>query len=141
MYRVVFCPNDGLLAEAEILAKEWDMPIQIGDSKRTEELEFDRSVVSTIAIPVEHHFEFHIEYDELEVNSNYRINYINDFNNCKEVKLSIYKDDKSWELPSFLRDDHSLVTSVTPASSGVYTLKAYLGDTLLASDQFEVTGE
>ena len=129
-----------MLSEAESLAKEWDMPIQIGDSGRTIDLDFDRSVVSSIAIPVEHHFEFNLDYDDLTVNSNYRINYVNDYENCKDVKLFVYKDDKSWELPTFLRDDHSLVTAVTPSTEGVYTLKAYRGDTLLASDQFEVTG-
>lgn len=141
MYRVVFCPNEEMLAEAESLAKEWDMPIQIGESGRTEFLEFDRSVVSTIAIPVDHNFEFHFDYDEITVNNSYRINYINDYKNCKDIKLFIFKEDKSWELSTFLRDDHSLVTSVVPSSVGIYTLKAYQGETLLASDQFEVTGE
>lgn len=141
MYRVVFCPNNSLLEEAETLAKEWDMPIQIGDSGRTESLDFDRSVVSTIAIPVEHHFEFNIEYDEVTVGGNYRINYVNDFVECKEVKLFVHKGENSWELTTFLRDDHALVTSVIPNSPGVYTLKAYQGDRLLASDEFGVDGE
>jgi hypothetical protein len=60
---------------------------------------------------------------------------------CKEVKLFVHKGENSWELTTFLRDDHALVTSVIPNSPGVYTLKAYQGDRLLASDEFGVDGE
>jgi hypothetical protein len=57
MERVVFCPSDDLLAEAEEMASLWQVPVQVGDSPRTEILKFDRSEVGILNIPTNQFFE------------------------------------------------------------------------------------
>ena len=51
MQRVVYCPTEDNLEEAQIIAKSGSMPIQIGDSQKTQNLEFDRTSVSILLIP------------------------------------------------------------------------------------------
>jgi RsiW-degrading membrane proteinase PrsW (M82 family) len=51
LQRVVYCPTEDNLEEAQILAKTGNIPIQIGDSKKTQDLEFDRTSVSILLIP------------------------------------------------------------------------------------------
>lgn len=51
MQRVVYCPSEENLEEAQILAKSGNIPIQIGDSQKTQDLEFDRNSVSILLIP------------------------------------------------------------------------------------------
>ena len=51
MQRVIYCPSEENLEEAQILAKTGNIPIQIGDSQKTQDLEFDRNSVSILLIP------------------------------------------------------------------------------------------
>ena len=47
----MYCPTEENIEEAQILAKTGNIPIQIGDSKKTQDLEFDRTSVSILLIP------------------------------------------------------------------------------------------
>jgi hypothetical protein len=51
LQRVIYCPSEENLEEAQILAKTGNIPIQIGDSQKTQDLEFDRNSVSILLIP------------------------------------------------------------------------------------------
>jgi hypothetical protein len=51
LQRVVYCPSEGSLEEAQTVAKSGNIPIQIGDSQKTQDLEFDRNSVSILLIP------------------------------------------------------------------------------------------
>jgi hypothetical protein len=51
LQRVVYCPTEESLEEAQILAKTGNIPIQIGDSQKTQNLEFDRTSISILLIP------------------------------------------------------------------------------------------
>ena len=53
MYRVVFCPDEGRMEEAETMAKDSSLPILVGRNGRLEGVEFDDSTVSVIEVPVE----------------------------------------------------------------------------------------
>jgi len=57
MERVVFCPSDEHLAEAEEMGELWRVPVQVGDSARTSVLKFDRSVVGILNIPTVQRFD------------------------------------------------------------------------------------
>jgi len=57
MERVVFCPSDEHLAEAEEMGELWCVPVQVGDSARTSILKFDRSVVGILNIPTVQRFD------------------------------------------------------------------------------------
>lgn len=48
MSRLVYCPSENCLEEAEKLAKELKLPILIGDSSQTVNLNFDRTKVQII---------------------------------------------------------------------------------------------
>ena len=48
MSRIIYCPSSDLLDEAEKLAKELKLPILVGDSPQTVNLNFDKSKVQTI---------------------------------------------------------------------------------------------
>lgn len=49
--RLVYCPSEDMLAEAEQLAKNCGVPIVIGDNAFTSNLDFDRSVVQVVSAP------------------------------------------------------------------------------------------
>ena len=59
MGRVVFCPSDEHLAEAEEMAVLWRVPVQHGDSALTSTLEFDRTAVGIVNIPTIQRFDMH----------------------------------------------------------------------------------
>ena len=48
MSRLVYCPSENCLEEAEKLAKELKLPILVGDSSQTVNLNFDRTKVQII---------------------------------------------------------------------------------------------
>jgi hypothetical protein len=57
MERIVFCPSDEHLAEAEEMGSLWRVPVQVGDSAHTEALKFDRSKVGILNIPTNQFFD------------------------------------------------------------------------------------
>lgn len=85
MDRYVFCPNDSMLEEALAMASEWSLPILNGDSPRSEAVDFDRSKVSVINIPIFE--EFHGCPDTIEANMAYSFRYRNDFFDCSKIEI------------------------------------------------------
>lgn len=55
MDRVIFCPDESFLAEAERLSRLHVAPILIGDNERTSRLLFDREKPIPLSIPVDHY--------------------------------------------------------------------------------------
>lgn len=51
MQRLIFCPNNEMLEEAEEISKKNRLPIVVGENYYTLQVKFDRSIVSTICIP------------------------------------------------------------------------------------------
>lgn len=52
MRRVIFVPHEQELDKAEYLSKLTQLPIQIGDSPLTVELEFNRKNIQILSIPI-----------------------------------------------------------------------------------------
>ena len=51
MKRVIYAPSKGDLSRADSLARELNLPIQVGDSISTSEMEFDRKELQVLMIP------------------------------------------------------------------------------------------
>lgn len=51
MRRVIFCPNESLLPEAETLSKKSNLPINIGLFEEIEDLSFDQGKVQILEVP------------------------------------------------------------------------------------------
>ena len=56
MDRVIYCPSEEMLPEAERLSRLHLLPILLGENERTIDLEFDRSKPIPLTIPVSHFF-------------------------------------------------------------------------------------
>jgi len=49
--RLVYCPTEEMLEEAELLAKTCGVPIVVGDNAFTSSLDFDRTIVQIVSSP------------------------------------------------------------------------------------------
>lgn len=87
MDRVVYCHSEESIDEATKLAHEWSLPIQIGDSGRTENLDFDRTKVSVIQIPI--HNCFSDLPAVVKPMTPLVLHYLNDFIDCSPVEFFI----------------------------------------------------
>jgi hypothetical protein len=132
MDRIVYCQSEEQLKEAEELAKEWSLPIQIGDSERTKSIEFDRSKPCVVVVPVNNGFMMNMPDI---VNHAFPIvfDYLNDFEIIDNCELVVTKGDKECACSSFLRDKHSLIGSFTPEESGEFLIQVLKGGKLLDS--------
>lgn len=87
MDRLVYCNSEESLEEAIKLAEEWRLPIQIGDSGRTENLDFDRTKVSVIQIPIHNCFS---DFPEIvKPMAPFVLHYFNDFIDCSPLEFVI----------------------------------------------------
>jgi len=77
MDRVIFCPDESMLDEAKRLSRLHLAPIQIGESERTRNLNFDKSAPVPLMIPTHHYVQF--SPPQPVVGSPYRVEYYNDF--------------------------------------------------------------
>lgn len=127
MYRVVYCPNEKPVEDAYLLASEWGLSIQHGDSPRTESLDFDRSNIQVLSIPIDRGFEF--DEIEFQINRPIGIKYSNDWDNVKDYSfflrpfgLTVGK--APWNVPSMLMDEHRAVMNIAVSFPGKYELVA-----------------
>lgn len=127
MYRVVYCPADKTAEDAHPLASEWGLPIQHGDSARTEDMDFDRSKIQIISIPVERGF----AYNEVEfqINQPIPVKYSNDWESIdgysfilRPYGMKVGKS--SWDVPSMMMDEHRAVMNIAVSFPGKYELVA-----------------
>ena len=77
MDRVIFCPNESMLEDAEKLSRKFIAPILIGDNERTKNLDFNRTKPIPISIPVNHYIK--INPENPKINDIIHIEYVNDF--------------------------------------------------------------
>jgi hypothetical protein len=85
MERLCYSPTEDKLAEAEKLAEEWGITVQIGDSQRTEALDFDRDLVQVLQIPTEQYLA--LTERKVRVNQTVALTYVDEFSNVKGIRL------------------------------------------------------
>lgn len=82
MDRVIYCPNESFLPEAEKLSRLHAAPILIGDNERTLKLNFDRSSPIPLSIPTHHYLS--LEPERPIAGQMVTLQYFNDFINFDE---------------------------------------------------------
>ena len=93
MRRIIFCPNESNMSEAEDIAKKTNLPINIGVFDGIEELDFDKEKTQVLEIP-----EIRYIYYKQEC-ANYfhqTISYYNDFSLLKN-KVSLIIDNIKYQ--------------------------------------------
>lgn len=126
MHRVVFCPQEQPVEDAYDMAKEWGLSIQHGDSERTESMDFDRSQIQVLSIPIQRGFD--AELIECLVNAAMSIKYSNDWDNVSEYKFLLRPKGMRagkkthWDVPSMLMDNHRAVMNLSVTYPGYYEL-------------------
>lgn len=58
MRRVIYCPEDIDSSAAESMARDFGLPLQVGDCQSSSFLEFDRSTIQVLTIPTDHGISF-----------------------------------------------------------------------------------
>ena len=109
MQRVVYCPTEENIEEAQILAKTGNIPIQIGDSKKTQDLEFDRTSVSILLIPAIFNLTFN---NKVKLGVATRISLYDEWNSYtgKNVSMVVRSD-----LFNTKHTEHPLYTEINSA--------------------------
>ena len=88
MRRYVYCPSDDHIASAEELAIKTGLPILIGDSEGSVDVDFNRHTVSVIKIPERK--ELSMLYEDVPVGFHQSIRYVNEYKTLKNnTKLFI----------------------------------------------------
>jgi hypothetical protein len=127
MYRVVFCPEQLTVEDAYPLAKEWGLPIQHGDSQRTENMDFDRQEIQVLSIPVERGF--HADEFDVAINDPMPVKYSNDWASIHEYSFILRPFGmRVGKAPSEVKympmDEHRAVMNVAINYPGSYELVA-----------------
>ena len=125
MYRIVYCPTNKTVDDATALATEWGLPIQHGDSERTELMDFDREKIQVLSVPIDRGFGF----DEVEVSINkpIQIKYSNDWDDVSKYSFilrahGVKVGRPPWDVPAMLMDLHRAVMNIAISYPGQYEL-------------------
>jgi hypothetical protein len=81
MYRVIFCPSEIFLEEANALANKMQLPILVGHNEDTKNIIFNDKVVSIIKVPQIRSLD--ILNESIEVGFHQVIKYVNEFVDLK----------------------------------------------------------
>jgi hypothetical protein len=76
MRRVIYCPAETLLSEANDLAKNSQLPINVGEFEELINLDFDRNIVQVLEVPETKQTSY---LKEVKNGFHQKINYLNDF--------------------------------------------------------------
>ena len=141
MDRVVYCPSMDNIKEAEVIAKEWSLPIQIGESERTIGMEFDRTKVSVVLIPIYSGF---LPFPPIiKPNKSFSFNYIDDFVDCSKLDFFLSIDNsvtkKTVKMNAINHDLHHCALPAFFDSEGYYSISVFLGSTKITEINFAVS--
>lgn len=101
MDRVIFCPDESCIESAELLARSWALPVQIGHSARTSSIDFDETKVSVLTIPVDNFVDY---LSPIAVNELFVFTYVDDFNSCKNVSFVLAEVDDDGFISRIIGD-------------------------------------
>jgi hypothetical protein len=100
MRRVVYCPSQEFLSEAEKISKDSNLPINIGESLELSYLDFDRSIIQIVCIP---------EVDKVFFSKNVQKNFhqiIRIYDDFSEFNKSIYIDFNKQKIKPNILEKH-----------------------------------
>lgn len=140
MERIVFCPenSDVMIAEAERLARDWMLPIQVGHSANTQNFAMDVSQPCVLVIPTNNYVEY---VDRVSINEIFSYTYVNDFANISNASVALLEltDDNFitrdvGEMAKFASSDHSFVIKHRFSKAGKYAIRVMHDGVELCND-------
>ena len=141
MDRVVFCPSMEMIEEAESIAKEWSLPIQVGDSDRTTSMEFDRSKVSVLSVPVVRGFSPFPKI--IKPSMSVSFHYYDDFVDCSKLNFILSMNNlllgKTFPMNVVNHDLHHCSLPAFFESEGYYSISVFLESEKIAEISFAVS--
>ena len=139
MERVIYCPDDSKLDEANDLARDQFLPIIIGDSQRLTDLKFDRNKVQIVFIP-EHQY-LKIPRSVLPVNTLLTVEYVDDFATNETFACRLFNKSMDYAIDcgrlSLSSKYRTLFRCLIPVP-GEYAGEVYDQDGVLASFDIKV---
>jgi hypothetical protein len=127
--RVLYVPNQGDVSRADSLAKGLNLPIQVGESTSTSEMEFDRKEVQVLMIP-------NLKIADIPNNIysqiTFNCKFTNDWVNFLEADSFITIEDKKskYTFPPRLKEIHFLKFAPKVSDPGVYLLSLTVDEEL-----------
>lgn len=132
MERIIYCPSEVNIDEASNLAKNTRLPIQIGESPKTNKIIFDRTKIQVLEIPeIEELFSF----GNIEQNFHQCIIYINE-NYILKNNTKLFINEKL--IPSIFEERHRIKYIYFCKEIGVYNAKIIHNNTVLKEFDFVV---
>lgn len=127
MDRFIYCPANLDPQSAMQLADEWQLPIQHGDSERSMEHDFDRSVVSVISIPT--HLGFSKQFIQADVHEPVPVQFIDEWNEISSYSFELRPFEfvvggQRWDIPVMQLDKHRVSMNIAVTFPGGYELVA-----------------
>lgn len=137
MERLCYSPTEDKLPEAEVLAKEWGVAVQTGDSQRTLGLDFDRDLVQILQIPTEQHLD--LSERKVRVNQCVALKYVDEFSNVEGVRLEYTLAGMTEEaMPLWRHIPHRREYRIRFAAPGKCEIRLFDEDGTIATDSVEV---
>jgi hypothetical protein len=142
MDRVIFCPNEEMLEEAQKLSRLHIAPILMGENERTKTLLFDRSKPIPLMIPTNHYVE--IMPTQPTVFNKFVIKYFNDYIKLPDgarIKLLSEKigEPNGYIFPQiFESGQHRIFCSMRSGEEDHFTAYIFKDDVIFDSFEFDV---
>ena len=137
MQRVIYCPVNGDMDEAESLSLETQFPITIGKSKSMDSIMFDEKSVQILFIPTTNTCFFE---ETVKLNFIQCIYYTNDWQFFSKEDYCIMSNDKIGEDKIFpiICEEHHVRFLYRPQALGEYIIKIYSKDICVLEESFQV---
>ena len=137
MQRVIYCPVNGDMKQAESLSLQTKLPITIGKSKSMNDITFDEESVQLLFIPTNNTCYFE---ETVKLNFIQCIYYTNDWitfskNDYCIMSNKLTNQDK---VSPIVHEEHHLRFLYRPQLIGEYTFKIYSKDVCVLERSFQV---
>lgn len=137
MERIIYCPINGDMDQAEILSIETGLPVTVGKSMSLENVLFDEHSVGVVYIPTRNSC-----YSQKVVKMNFiqNIQYTNDWANFVKKDYCVIEHLETKEkttVPPTVLEPHYMNFLHRPQCLGIYSFKIFLQEINVFSDEFE----
>lgn len=117
MRRVIYCPTEEFLSEANDLAKNSKLPINVGEFEELVNLDFDRDIVQVLEVPEKKQTSY---LKEVKNGFHQKINYLNDFVVFDKNFYILINDKKYFPI---IIEKHKLKFVIEETENGIKSAK------------------
>lgn len=132
MRRVIFCPNESLIPEAEILSKKNNLPINIGLFEEIENLSFDQEKTQILEVPEKNNLSY---FQTCANNFHTNIWYENDFTTLKNQTVLVID---GVEIHPVLAEKHKIHFLILEKTTGNKKCSIISNNKILESFNYDV---